>query len=331
MSPNYSRDPPFPYVRSRCFTVHEHTPPYPPPPIPTKLTQREKTERIRLSLLQRSILHPPQGGSLGTSTVEFEISYALQAGEEHRSQVLAVNILKTSSDCLKKNVTRAVAKVYDPLYYDHTNCRDPFSATDLSYATEAAVYNRLADLQGTVIPAYYGSYSLELPVDQSTTRTVRLILMEFIQGYSMQELEPAKFLQSERKRIMKLVIDGESAIYTRDICLMDKHPRNVMVVQSCDASQSVSRIVHIDFEKSSLSRMWKAPICSYAAPNFLPGTFISPLLRWHESWDVQKNFQAWIDWDYQSWLEEEYAHTKSSITPEMRDVFLPAEDSDAST
>jgi hypothetical protein len=134
---------------------------------------------------------------------------------------------------LKKlgDTTKVVAKFYDPLYWDHYDDGDAFHGVNYHYTHEAASYDKLIELQGTIVPHYYGSFSLDLPVDQplATTRSVRLILMEHIHASSMQALKPEDFSQLQRKRIMKLLIDGESDIHTRDIILSDLSPRNVLV------------------------------------------------------------------------------------------------------
>jgi hypothetical protein len=55
------------------------------------------------------------------------------------------------------------------------------------------------------------------------------------------------------------------------------------------------------------------------------GIHAPPLLRWHEAWlnDRQLHFKAWINWDWQPWLEERYQHRQRDITDEMRREFLP--------
>lgn len=58
--------------------------------------------------------------------------------------------------------------------------------------------------------------------------------------------------------------------------------------------------------------------------SFLPGTYISPILRW-DSENINPltdEFETWIDWDWNSWLREEYSHDIEGITPYMKSVFL---------
>lgn len=42
-------------------------------------------------------------------------------------------------------------------------------------------------------------------------------------------------------------------------------------------------------------------------------------VRWDKS--MAMKFNDWIDWEWRPWVEEEYAHTAASITPEMREVY----------
>jgi hypothetical protein len=57
------------------------------------------------------------------------------------------------------------------------------------------------------------------------------------------------------------------------------------------------------------------------------GIHVPPLLRWHDAWWSvrQENFEAWIDWDWQSWLEKRYKHTQGDITDEMRSEWMDDE------
>ncbi|KAK2797822.1 hypothetical protein FQN50_009066 [Emmonsiellopsis sp. PD_5] len=318
--------PPVPYVKGRRFTVRSHNPP--PPGLPSEsrsLTKEANIERQTVPPIQRCLLHPPLGGSDGDIMVTFEVSHEIRAGEDHSAQVLAVKILNARPNypTALHGINTAVAKLYDPLYFDHTDDGvDPFLLTKYNYSRETASYTRLSDFHGTVIPAYYGSYSLELPVDDSSsgTRTVRLILIEYIPGSSMQQLRPQDFSQLERKMIMKHIINTESDIFTHNVRLGDLHPRNVMIVQDPKSRDRTRRIVLLDFGMNILSRDYFGD--PEEEQKYLPGTYISPLLRWHKVWRKVNRFSDWVDWDYQPWLQAEYAHTASSITPYMKSTFL---------
>lgn len=149
------------------------------------------------------------------------------------------------------------------------------------------------------------------------TRTVRLVLIEYISGSSMLELRPQDFTQLERKQIIRHIIDGESAMYTRDVRFGDPYPGNIIVEQDISSKEiRIKRIVLLDFGMNILPRHWIDD--PEEERKLLPGTYISPLLRWHEVWGLERGFSDWIDWDYLPWLRTQYAHTAPSITPYMK-------------
>ncbi|PGH11040.1 hypothetical protein AJ79_05082 [Helicocarpus griseus UAMH5409] len=190
---------------------------------------------------------------------------------------------------------------------------------DRYYTHEARAYDVLSELQRKQIPIFYGAYTLDIPVNSSEARTVRLILIEYIPGVSMQQVNPKDFSQHDRQEIMKSVIDFESLVYERDILLQDLSPRNVMMAEKSYADPERS-LVFIDFDSALFNRgkYEREPIIDNK--NLLLGQWISPLLRWKNR-SMALQFTLWIDWDLQRWVEAEYAHTASTITPEMRESY----------
>lgn len=90
-----------------------------------------------------------------------------------------------------------VAKVYDPLYFDDSEgLLNPFLWMDKYYTHEARAYEAFSDLQGKRVPTFHGSYSLSLLVEGFAERTVRLILLDFVPGYSMAQVKPEGFTHS---------------------------------------------------------------------------------------------------------------------------------------
>ena len=71
-----------------------------------------------------------------------------------------------------------VAKIFDPVFFDDEETRwtDPFAIRDHSIAAEVESYRRLASLQGTKVPRFYGFFAAVLPGQNS--RTVYIILIE---------------------------------------------------------------------------------------------------------------------------------------------------------
>ncbi|OJJ70272.1 hypothetical protein ASPBRDRAFT_56092 [Aspergillus brasiliensis CBS 101740] len=309
--------PPVPYTLGWRFTAEYHS-----VPAPTLVTrgccmnsESDKKERKHLSPVDRCLKRPPLPGGKGNDAVRLEILQLLKCGDGHNSQVFIVRLLASTSQSLPQDGTELVAKIYDPLYFNDDEGRlNPFLCMDQYYTYEANVYKALGEFQGRGIPRYYGSYSLDLPVDSKRNRTVRMILIEHIQGITMADAEPKWFSQSTRQHILKAIVDLESRIYEKDIWLIDLEPRNVIVSSAAD---SQPRIVLIDFGHALFNRRRDDPLAMQL--NYFLGQYISPLLRWNDAKGKTFAFSDWIDWDWDCWLETEFAHTAVSITPAMRE------------
>lgn len=112
--------------------------------------------------------------------------------------------------------------------------------------------------------------------------------------------------------MMKTVVDFESEAYRRVMLLTDLAPRNVMM-----AKPDGSRLVFIDFASVLFGRKRDDP--RKPKLNMSLDQYISPLLRWNRQRAL--DFDDWIDWDLEGWIDEQYAHTFPSITPEMRERY----------
>ncbi|PGH28296.1 hypothetical protein AJ80_00187 [Polytolypa hystricis UAMH7299] len=314
----YSK-PNLPYIKGQCLTVQSHE-----PPAPTNndcsydpITARE---REHIHPLKRCILHPPLEGQDGSTIANLEIIETVRAGDSHCAQLVVMQVKQVSPQNALPMGRRLLAKIYDPLYFDHEqDDADPFLCVDRDYSHETASYMALRELYGKIVPYYFGSFTLRWHVDKASTRSVRLILIENIPGTSLQQLNPAHFSQLHRQSIMKAVIDAETSLYTHNVRHGDMHPRNILVLNAAEAPDA-RRVVIIDFGKSSTRR---TPYLE-EEEQYLPGVEISPLLRWNKAWGFWHAFDPWIDWDWQPWLEYQYAFTRSSITDYMRSVWLPS-------
>ncbi|KAL1962567.1 hypothetical protein VTN77DRAFT_9360 [Rasamsonia byssochlamydoides] len=256
-------------------------------------------QRESLDPVECCIRNPPAPGQTGTDPIQLKIIDTIRTGDKHAAQLVTVQILHLpeSISTISSLDDYYVAKFHDPLYHDHVdeNAADPFLYVDRAYTNEVAVYEMLQPLQGTMIPEFYGSFTLELPVpDRVETRFVRFILIQLVPGVSMRELNPADFSQKTRQAIMKAIIDIESLMFTYNVHHCDTHPRNVMVLPQDPTGSLHMRI--IDFGNSRHRIPYWEPWCTGSrAEKFLPGVPISPILRWDRSNRPQDEFSAWID------------------------------------
>ncbi|PYH87707.1 hypothetical protein BO71DRAFT_470648 [Aspergillus ellipticus CBS 707.79] len=293
--------PSVPYIKGSNFTVRSHIPP--PPTVVTKGCCRnfntDREERRRLSPVERCLQNPPLLGAEGHRSLNLEIIESLKVGDGHNAQVFIVHVPKPE---ITASPTHIVAKLYDPFYFDDDEgYLNPFLCVDKHYTHEVHAYEVLSDLQGTLIPRFHGSYSLEIPVEESAKRSVRMILMEYIPGLSMQQTTPQTFTQQTRQQLMKSIIDFESDVYKRDILLTDLCPRNVMLVDQ----SGEQKLIRYNSGTSNVDM-------------FL-GQYISPLLRWKEY--RMREFRGWVDCEWDSWVKEVYGHEDAGITAEMRERF----------
>lgn len=187
---------------------------------------------------------------------------------------------------------------------------------DQFYTHEAGAYQALKELQGQGIPHYHGSYSISLPppVESHRNREVRMVLLEYIQGIPMSRVEPEKLYKASRQRIISSIVELEGKIYANNMCLNDLYPRNVILIDHESPDPSV---VFVDFDDASFQWGKDDYKGSYVSERCL-GQYMSPLIRWIP---CPEDFDEWVDWDWDSWLRQEFAWTESSITPEIREDF----------
>ena len=125
-----------------------------------------------------------------------------------------------------------------------------------------------------------------------------------------------------RKAVMKRIVDVESQFYKINLRHRDVHPRNI-IIQGINADLSSLRIKFIDFGHAAIGRSPDPTDYEFEA-EFLPGIYISPLLRWfkHRSRPPAGNFEEWIDWDWNEWLLKTYQSDIKDITFDMKNKWL---------
>jgi serine/threonine protein kinase len=302
-----------PYVVGQHLTIRSHCP---PPPLPKNDPRAYSSGWDEsFSSIKLCLENPPRPGLDGKEFASIKIVKELHAGSDKKAQLLVIKVVDSSQSLHLPVDQNIVAKFYDPFYHDDAfRGEDPFFTVDYEYSHECAAYNHLSELHGSVIPRCFGSFSLKIPADGSL-HVVRLILIEWIDGFSMDKLDPKKYSREERQEIMKKIVDAESSLYTKDVLHEDLYPRNVMIEGQ---DTRTCRVVLIDLGCSVIGRCRNPRI---DPQRFLPGTPISPLLRWNARFRHQTLFYKWIDWPWQSWLEVEYKDTESTITEDLRKIW----------
>jgi hypothetical protein len=220
------------YSLGQKFTVRSHIPP-PPTPVSYKCCINgtpEQEEQNRRGALQTCLDFPPLPGDDGSFHLELEIAGLLRVDDNCNAQILFVRVCGATPK--GPGLLPGKYFFFDPLFVDTEEGKlNPIRLMDEHYTHEVAVYQKLCNLQGTKIPRFYGAFTWEISVrgQGHVSRTVRLILLEFLPGISMEEANAKQFSIQTQKNMMKKIIDLETSIYARGIRLRGLSPRNVMM------------------------------------------------------------------------------------------------------
>ncbi len=289
------------------LTIYRHLAPEPTAPGYQHCRPADFEEEAQTTFTERYLKHPPlQGTTLWSQPFSITITDEITPNSTSGARLLGVN-------------NKLVAKIYDPLYYSIPTLSNevgtnPFRLADSDYTHETAAYERTNyRLGGTILPEYHGSFTCKLSVisaSGTTTRSVRLILLERILGTCMRDLDPHRTFipQHQRKALMAKIVDADSLLSSHGVSHGDLHPRNVMLCGS-DLDDTNLRVVLIDLGCSYLSD-GNSGDDDPGDDTRLP---VSPVLSWDVRRLVHTNFEAlgWIDWDWQAWLEEQWSDSKA--------------------
>lgn len=305
--------PPIPY-QPGCIVKAQA---YAPPPLPDyhytwACGQLEKDIAERHPL-QLCLENPPTAGTPGQETLELEITQPVRVKDLSNSQIAQVAILKREtrgSQSMLPASTDGIsiaAKFYDPLYYNYDESQpDPFANCDAAFAHETNAYQHLGQVYGIIVPRFYGSYSVDIPLpsDPAKTRPVRTILYEHVPGTTLEHTEREDYSTHQRQAIMSEIMDHHSVLWQLDVGHGDLHPRNVIVLSANEGGRANIRL--IDLNMAGVGR--RADYNGH-----VPTTQLEPrsviVERWYDKdlRDMMLDFSWLVDWDWTEWLQNEYA------------------------
>jgi hypothetical protein len=222
---------------------------------------------------------------------------------------------------------RYIAKIYDGVKYDskYYSYADFMYHSDRDYTYEANAYQNIpSSLQGSIVPQYFGSWTFSVDEGENRLRWVRLILLSYVDGTSMDDVihraqSPGwairqervssyhrrkdvvnyKMLPPEEERldIFASVLEAEVNLFHTGVLQSDLHPSDVLILPACDGSPSSSRVILVDFVRSTVLkyRPW-AQKSLEARRNSLP---VNPAER---LW--RNDFGPFYKWLPQSWLND---------------------------
>jgi len=257
---------------------------------------------------------------------ELEIVEALEVKDGRGAQVFLC--------CLDGERQEYVAKVYDPLYYGFANLmwsdlpRDVTYVADGDYTREVAAYEYLDnhDFRGPEVPAYYGSWTFDLPTDSQPTdsdagnhsRSVRMILIEHIDGMTMLDMNLARTPTDYRLDVLSRMMEAESRLRHIGLNHNDVSPRNILVCGYDSIREGPTRVCLFDFNIAVITERSEDVVKKGIVPKktTLPQ---SPVDLWWSRVDIE--FGTWMPdgWDmraWHQWLLDKYGNADGFERPE---------------
>jgi hypothetical protein len=249
---------------------------------------------------------------------------------------------------------QAVAKIYDALYYRFSESlanepRNVVTQADKDYSREAVAYEYLQETgqTGAFAPAYYGSWTFNLPITsrgKTQTRPVRLILIERLGGITIRNSliqngprgagkDAFHYPEEYRLEVLALAMDGYVRQLHSGIDQLDLAGRNVMLAPRAPSAEPdgqsapvvagllLPRVVLIDYNTAivySMTKSGRPPHMDWPRP-------CNPMLHF---WDEPMNeFGGWVPHQWhdnpkfmQEWLQRRFG------TEEKRKLYTPVEE-----
>ncbi|CAN6660229.1 hypothetical protein TRVA0_032S00672 [Trichomonascus vanleenenianus] len=300
-------------------TIRSHIPPS-PGEIKAQLENKEETERkTKYTSVIEKILHwPPTPGQDGQNEIKIKVHGELVPPKENRQRLFVVQILAGS---LPLDEGAAVAEVFDPFTFVGVLV-PPSIAADNAYSHTVLSYELLAELQGKIIPKYYGSYTMTVPVDGHLSykhREVRLILRDYIRGSGLDDVNPISLNRDQRQILMEKVVEAEDEFYERGVSVKNWFDTQCVIL----ADRTDMQIVAWNFANATFS---DGKIHHWRELADIPGQLSSPVLRWKKSMLEDSRFSDFVDWPWGRWLREKYKSTLSSITEWEKELVFGLDD-----
>lgn len=208
------------------------------------------------------------------------VTDSIAIGNSRGAQLVACTVEWVGKDHGILPVTiRAVAKIFDALYYSFANKDfptvpvDPTFDADADYSREVAAFEHMRDKSPSMLegfaPGYHGSWTFDLPIlhnKKVLARPVRLVLLEHLHWRSMKELyalnspglseAPDAFYINEewRLEVLKRLLEGIMKQRHIGVDQRDLATRNIYLVplqgQTLIPGDSLPRVVLIDYNAS---------------------------------------------------------------------------------
>jgi hypothetical protein len=320
-----------PYVVAFTFTATSHEPP--PPFGGDYITEYPRAPEgwEQLSHMDFCLSRASLGGrTIMNETRRLTITGIIRTGYETGAQIVIVN-------------NSMVAKIYDPLYYEFVNDygykEDVVHNAEGDYAREAAAY---AELQKTPLtreltPAFFGTYTTDIEtrnesLGEKHVRHVQLILIEYLHGETMLNIDHRSLPEEFRSAILKKALLAEATLHNAGVNHYDYCPRNI-ILPGFDPEARPLRVAEhvqikvIDFNIAEIlthprhtSREWYEEVIVHETGS--RSKMHSPIVRNHGG---MMDFYGWVsaaDYEAERWLWNHF-HDDERFRPVVWDPEHP--------
>jgi hypothetical protein len=213
------------------------------------LEEGEKYEELTLGRLERCYASPLEYDNrsvAATIILEEELAGGIREG---CTQTWSAHIQTCDEE-----EGKVIANFFDPLYfYDNLSVLDAFKRVDHSVSMECEAYKRLASLEGSQIPKFVGLFlaALEIPCHATqrappSSRNVYVLVLEFVDGRTLDKVDAREFTPKERARIMDDIIELKARAIALGVYHLDYFPRNLIL--RAGRKHSEYAVVTFDFE-----------------------------------------------------------------------------------
>jgi hypothetical protein len=130
---------------------------------------------------------------------------------------------------------------------------DVAKRADSEHSIETAAYTELhqSSVEGSAVPTYYGSWTLiglHQVDSELVNREVRLILIEYLPGVCMLDLNPDDLSEAERLNIMRKVIEADYDVRYAGVRHGDLSSRNIILSSTLTLSDPDLRVTSSTLE-----------------------------------------------------------------------------------
>ncbi|KAF2846194.1 hypothetical protein T440DRAFT_472045 [Plenodomus tracheiphilus IPT5] len=279
-------------------------------------------------------LRAPLGGNtVSDEKTKLTITAIIRTGVDQGAQLVVVN-------------HTLVAKIYDPLYYEHINQYNykehVVVNADGDYSCEAATYGWIQGSPAAkrLTPSFHGTWVADIETcvhggDKEChihLRKVPLILIELVNGHVMSEVNPSELPAETRSRVLKKAIEAEAVLFKAGVQHDDYHPRNIIITNLHNLCASGSAdgpdVKVIDFNVATVFRHPQSIRRNLRLVDQLYKTWhhklLSPIRRWHGHL-MDFSVAGWCsneDGDAEQWLWEQF-HDDEKFIPVIWDPTTP--------